>query len=145
MATISIIAAMSNNRVIGRDNKLPWYIPEDLQWFKQNTMNKPVIMGRKTHESIGRKLPGRLNLVVSRNEEYKPVNDLIYVYSSLEDIFEEYAGMNELCIIGGAEIYKEAIPHADKMYITKIAVDIDGDTFFPEVHVPKMLSLLFAR
>ena len=132
MAIISIIAAMSSNRVIGKDNKLPWHIPEDLQWFKDNTINKPVIMGRKTHESIGRKLPGRLNIVVSRNKDYKPFNDLIYVYNSLEDVFNEYEGMYEIFIIGGAEIYKEALPFANKMYITRVAKHIDGDTFFPE-------------
>jgi len=132
MATISIIVAMSNNRVIGKNDKLPWYIPEDLQWFKDNTMNKPVIMGRKTHESIGKKLPGRLNIVVSRNKDYEPINDLVRVYSSLEDVIVEHEGMCELFVIGGAEIYKEVLPYTDKMYITRIAADIEGDTFFPE-------------
>lgn len=132
MAIISVIAAMSENRVIGKDNKLPWYIPEDLAWFKEKTKGKPVIMGRKTHESIGRKLPGRLNLVISRDKGYVSSVKYVYTYNSLEDIIEEYEGMSELFIIGGSEIYKKAIPLADKMYLTKISANFEGDTFFPE-------------
>jgi len=131
MAIISVIAAMSENRVIGKDNKLPWYIPEDLAWFKEKTRGKPVIMGRKTHESIGKKLPGRLNIVISRDKDYISTIKYVYTYNSLEDAIKKYEGLDELMIIGGSELYKVAIPLADRMYLTRIGASFEGDTFFP--------------
>ncbi len=132
MAIISVIAAMSENRVIGKDNKLPWYIPEDLAWFKEKTRGKPVIMGRKTHESIGKKLPGRLNIVISRDKDYVSSCKYVYIHNSLEDAIKKYEGLDELMIIGGSELYKVAIPLADRMYLTRIGASFEGDTFFPE-------------
>jgi dihydrofolate reductase len=133
MAIISIIAAVSRNNVIGKDNKLPWYIPEDLEWFKSNTLGKPVIMGRKTHESIGKKLPGRLNIVISRNENYKPLHGMIKVYGTVDEAVEAHKSCDELVIIGGEQIYKEALPLASKIYLTNIHKDVEGDAFFPEL------------
>jgi len=132
MATISIIAAVDKNGVIGKDNKLPWHIPEDLAWFKANTMNKPIIMGRKTHESIGKRLPGRLNLVISNNRGYASPHKHVYVYNSLVDAISDYEELNELMIIGGAELYTSAFSFVDRLYLTKIHAQFDGDTYFPE-------------
>lgn len=132
MAIISIIAAMSENRAIGKDNKLPWYIPEDLAWFKEKTRGKPVIMGRKTHESIGKRLPGRLNIVISRDKDYVSPIKYVYKHNSLEDAIKKHEGLYELMIIGGSELYKAAIPLANRMYLTRICANFEGDTFFPE-------------
>lgn len=132
MAEISIIAAMDEDGVIGKNNKLPWYIPEDLAWFKEKTNGKPVIMGRKTHESIGRKLPGRLNLVISRDENYVSSVKYVYTLGSVEEAIDTHSGLSELMVIGGSEIYKAALPLATQMYLTKINAKFDGDTFFPE-------------
>ena len=132
MAIISIIAAMDENRVIGKDNKLPWYIPEDFKWFKEKTAGKPVIMGRKTHESIGKNLPGRLNLVITRDKEYKSPYKNIYVYNSLENVMDENDALDELMVIGGTEIFSVMLPIANRMYITKIFTQFDGDTYFPK-------------
>ena len=100
MAIVSIIAAMDENRVIGKDNKLPWYIPEDFKWFKEKTAGKPVIMGRKTHESIGKKLPGRLNIVVTKDKGYESPCKNIHVYNSLENVIDEHDALDELMVIG---------------------------------------------
>ena len=132
MAIVSIIAAMDENRVIGKDNKLPWYIPEDFKWFKEKTAGKPVIMGRKTHESIGKKLPGRLNIVVTKDKGYESPCKNIHVYNSLENVIDEHDALDELMVIGWAEIYSAALPIVDRMYITKILTHFDGDTYFPK-------------
>lgn len=132
MTKISIIVAMSDNRAIGKDNKLPWYIPEDLEWFRENTVGKPVIMGRKTHESIGKKLPGRLNIVVSKDKNYIPLNNQVKVVTSLKEAVDLCASYEEIFVIGGEKIYKEAINIADKIYITRIEIVINGDVYFPE-------------
>lgn len=133
MAIVSIIVAVASNGVIGKDNKLPWYIPEDLEWFKQNTLGKPVIMGRKTHESIGKKLPGRLNIVVSKNKDYRPLHNLVKVYGSLEEAININVQQDEIVVIGGEQLYREALPIANKIYLTSIHKVIEGDTFFPEL------------
>ena len=135
MAIISIIAAVASNGVIGKDNKLPWYIPEDLEWFKQNTLGKPVAMGRKTHESIGKKLPGRMNMVISKNKNYKPLHNLVKVYGSLEEAISANAQQDEIVIIGGEQIYREALPVASKIYLTSVLKDVDGDAYFPEFDI----------
>ena len=130
---ISIIAAMSLNRVIGLDNKLPWNIPEDLEWFKQKTNKCPIIMGRKTHESIGRVLKGRDNIVITRNEKYLPI-DSAFVYNSLEEAIADYSkSNNELFVIGGEEIYKQSLKYTDRIYLTIINAEIHGDSFFPQL------------
>jgi len=139
MVIISIIAAMDKNGVIGKDNKLPWHIPEDFKWFKEKTMRKPVIMGRKTHESIGKHLPGRLNLVITKDKEYKSPCNNVYIYNSLEDIISEYSELYELMIIGGAELYTSAFSFVKKMYITKIHAEFEGDTYFPEFDQSKWI------
>jgi len=133
MTIISIIAAVSSNNVIGKDNKLPWYIPEDLEWFKSNTLGKPVIMGRKTHESIGKKLPGRLNIVISNNKGYRPLHNMVKTYSSLAEAIQAHQDFEELVIIGGEQIYREALPLASKIYLTSVYKHVEGDAFFPEI------------
>lgn len=134
---VAIIAAVAENGVIGNDNQIPWYLPSDFAHFKRMTMGKPLIMGRKTFESIGRPLPGRTNIVVSRQPGYQP-NGVI-VISSLEAALEHAQEIakadraNEVMIGGGAEIYRQALPYADRMYITQVALEPPGDTFFPPI------------
>jgi dihydrofolate reductase len=116
---------MARNNVIGRDNGLPWRLPEDLEHFKTVTMGKPVLMGRKTHESIGKPLPGRTNLVLTRDTGWKS-QGVVVVHSIAEALQgDEVAG------IGGAEIYRLLIPLAARIYLTRIEADIPGDTVFP--------------
>jgi len=127
---ISLLVAYDLNRVIGIDNKMPWHIPEELQYFKKVTMGKAIVMGRKTFESIGRPLPGRLNIVVTRNEDYEASG--AEVFHNLQKALErgkEYS--DEVVIIGGAEIFNLSIDIADRLYITIIRKEYEGDTFFP--------------
>ena len=133
---ISLVWAMAQNRVIGRNNNLPWHLPEDLKYFKRITLGKPVIMGRKTFESIGKPLPGRTNIVVTRNADFsaegvKTVNSLSAAKALCESI-GEIDGISEAMVIGGAEIYTQAMPVADRLYLTEVHANVDGDTFFPE-------------
>ncbi|MFZ3409673.1 type 3 dihydrofolate reductase [Vibrio chagasii] len=127
---ISMIAAMANNRVIGKDNQMPWHLPADFAWFKRSTMGKPVVMGRKTYDSIGRPLPGRLNIVISRdaNLEIEGVTTV----TSIEKALELVSDVEEVMIIGGGSIYESCLPKADKLYLTYIDFDVDGDTKFPD-------------
>mgnify|MGYP001174087611 CR=1 FL=1 len=129
---ISLFVAHANDRVIGYQNDMPWHVPGDLAYFKRRTMGKPIIMGRKTYESIGRPLPGRLNIVITRNASYEVEG--VRVVSSLEDalqVAKEETDAAEYMIIGGEQIFKQAMPLADRMYITKIDETYPGDTFFP--------------
>ncbi|AYC29445.1 dihydrofolate reductase [Paenisporosarcina cavernae] len=127
---ISLIVAHDPNRVIGRENKMPWHIPEDLAYFKKMTLNKPVIMGRKTFESIGRALPNRENIVVTRNKEL--VIPHVKVVHSLQDAVETAEKMEkEVMVIGGEQIFRFALPLADRLYITFIQTSFTGDTYFP--------------
>ncbi|MBT5485373.1 MAG: type 3 dihydrofolate reductase [Gammaproteobacteria bacterium] len=133
---ISLVWAMAQNRIIGRNNNLPWHLPEDLKYFKRITLGKPVIMGRKTFESIGKPLPGRTNIVVTRNADFsaegvKTVNSLSAAKALCESI-GEIDGISEAMVIGGAEIYTQAMPVADRLYLTEVHANVDGDTFFPE-------------
>lgn len=128
---ITIIAAMSKNRIIGKNNKLPWHIPEDLKYFRAKTRNKPVIMGRKTHESIGIVLPERMNIILTRNPNYH-VNGATIV-SSMKKALEKCKEFDEVMVIGGAEIYKQGLEFANRIYLTIIDQEIDGDAFFPEL------------
>jgi dihydrofolate reductase len=130
MSTLSLIAAMANHRVIGRDNTLPWHLPEDLRHFKATTLGKPVIMGRKTWESLGRPLPGRRNIVVSRNADYQPAGGELL--TSLQAAIEATAEVDEVFVIGGAELYRQALPLAQRLYLTEIVGDYAGDAYFPE-------------
>ena len=138
---LSLIVAMAQNHVIGINNSLPWHLPNDLKYFKKVTMGKPIIMGRKTYESIGKPLPGRRNIVITRQDAYTGVgeNDAIDVVSSLDqavDLGESIAlveGHEEVMVIGGAEIYKQALLKADRLYITHVLADVEGDAYFPQV------------
>ena len=128
---ISMIAAMAHDRVIGKDNQMPWHLPADLAHFKRVTLGKPVLMGRKTFESIGRPLPGRRNLVISRNPDYQAEG--IEVVSSVEAALALLAGssVEELMVIGGGHLYAEMLPSADCLYLTRIDLAVEGDTRFP--------------
>lgn len=128
---ISLIVAMANHSVIGKNNQLPWHLSEDLRYFKSITMGHPIIMGRKTFESIGKALPGRQNIVVSTNPTYTAPDCL--VVNSLNDALEVAEVTDELFVIGGAKLFETALPIAEKLYVTKIYADIEGDTFFPEI------------
>lgn len=133
---LSLIVALAKNRVIGRNNKLPWYLPNDLKYFKRVTMGKPVIMGRKTYESIGKPLPGRTNILISRQSDYQP--DHVKVVNSLEaakELAESVClleGQEEAMIMGGAEIYSLALDLCERMYLTEVHADVSGDAYFPE-------------
>jgi dihydrofolate reductase len=130
---ISLIAAVAENGLIGKDNKLPWHLPADLRFFKKTTLGHPIIMGRKNFESIGKVLPGRTNIVLTRNTNFAEVENL-KVAHSLKEAFEiaRETGTDECFVIGGAEIYKEALPFCQKLYITKVHGIFDGNTFMPE-------------
>lgn len=129
MLLISIIVAMAENRVIGQNGQLPWDLPEDLQRFKRLTMGHTLVMGRRTFESIGKPLPGRRTIVVSRNPGYvAPGCDVV---SSLDAALELAAPAEEVFICGGAEIYQQALPVAGRIYLTEVDSVIDGDTSFP--------------
>ena len=126
---ISMIVARSRNHVIGRDNQMPWKISADLQFFKRVTMGHPVIMGRKTWESIGRPLPGRRNIVVSRNANYEATGGELV--DSLDEALKSLGEFERVFVIGGEQLFTQAFPKADRLYITEIDLDIDsGDTFF---------------
>jgi dihydrofolate reductase len=127
---ICLIAALAANRVIGRNNALPWHLPADLKRFKALTMGHPVLMGRNTRESIGRPLPGRRNLVITRNRDYSaPGCEIIH---SLDEAIAACRGAREVFIIGGAELYRESLPRADRLEFTEIHAEFDGDATFPE-------------
>jgi dihydrofolate reductase len=128
---VSIVVAMAANRVIGNNNQLPWHLPADLKHFKQTTMGKPILMGRKTWESIGRPLPGRTNIVITRDESYAAPGCL--VVHSIEAAMQAAAQQDEVMVIGGAEFYRQVLPRADTIYLTRIHQDFEGDTFFPEL------------
>jgi len=132
MTKISLIAALSENHVIGKDNQLPWHISEDLKRFREITRGHPVIMGRKTFESIGKALPNRLNIVITRDLSLK-YEDVVVVNSIEEAIsIAEERDPDEVFIIGGAQIYDQAIKIADKLYLTLVHTEIEGDAYFPD-------------
>ena len=131
---LSLIAAVAKNRAIGKDNKLLWHLPEDMRHFRETTRGKPVIMGRKTWESLPdsfRPLPGRHNIVVSRNPAYQAPGATLV--ASLKEALLKAGKDEEAFVIGGEEIYHQAMPIAQKLYLTEINQDFDGDAFFPEV------------
>lgn len=127
---ISAIVAMSENRVIGNDKQLPWHLPADLAHFKEITMGKPIIMGRHTHESIGRPLPGRCNVVITRDPEFRAPGCVV-VYS-LSSALEAVAYSDEVFVIGGASLYEHMLPRVQRIYLTIIHKQFKGDTYFPE-------------
>lgn len=134
---VAMIAAMAKNRVIGVDNQLPWYLPEDLKFFKRMTQAKPLVMGRKTFQSIGRPLPGRLNIVVTRDTGF--AHDGVRVCHDLPSalvLADQQAiidGVEEIMVMGGGEIYAQALPHASRLYLTEVDVEVEGDARFPEI------------
>ncbi|MCH4877827.1 dihydrofolate reductase [Pseudomonas sp. TMW22090] len=133
---LSLIAALGENRVIGIDNSMPWHLPGDFKYFKATTLGKPIIMGRKTWDSLGRPLPGRLNIVVSRQAGLQL--DGAEVYPSLESAVvraQEWAnqqGIDEVMLIGGAQLYAQGMAQADRLYLTRVALSPEGDAWFPE-------------
>lgn len=140
---ISVVAAIGKNRELGKDNKLLWHIPEDMQHFKTITWGHPVIMGRKTFESIGKPLEGRTNIVITKNKNYKPEN--VLVAHSLEEAISigESRDEKEIFIIGGGQIYHLALKFADKLYLTVVDGTFEADTFFPDYSEFK--QVLFKR
>lgn len=127
---LSMIVAMGKNRVIGIDNKMPWHLPADLQWFKKTTLGSPIIMGRKTYDSIGRPLPGRLNIILSRNADLEIEG--CTVVNTLSDALDAAKGADEVFITGGAHLYEKFLQDADCLYLTMIDAKFAGDTFFPD-------------
>lgn len=125
--TVSLIVAVSRNGVIGNEGKLPWRLPADLKRFKQLTMGHPILMGRKTFESIGKPLPGRTNIVITRQKDFQACGAT--VAHSLEEALQMCENEAEVFVIGGAEIYKQALPLADHIYLTRIGQDFQGDTY----------------
>ena len=134
---LALIVAMSENNVIGINNKLPWHLPEDLRYFKHITLGKPIILGRKTYDSIGKPLPGRTNIVVSRRADLEISG--CKVVGSLDEAIELAEaqtlvdGAEEALVIGGAEIYRQALPRCERIYLTRVHATIDGDAYFPEL------------
>ena len=128
---IAMIAALDKNQVIGSDNAMPWHLPDDLKFFKANTLNKTVVMGRKTFESIGgRPLPNRRNLVITRNPDFQA--DGIEVFSSLETALQSCTeDTDEIIIMGGGQLYQQMMPYAHKLYLTLVEAAVEGDTVFP--------------
>lgn len=125
-----MIAAMANDRVIGKDNQMPWHIPADLKFFKKTTLNKPVIMGRKTFDSIGRPLPKRHNIVVTRSTDFSAEG--VTVVHDTAAAIAAAGEVDEVVIMGGGNIYQQFLPQADILYLTFIDLDTKGDAFFPD-------------
>ncbi len=145
MTRLAIIVAAADNGVIGRNNGLPWNLPEDLRYFKRVTMGKPIVMGRRTFESIGRPLPGRSNIVISRNVDF--MSPGVQVVTSLDealalaDNIAKIDGTSEIVVIGGAEVYRLAMAVADRLYITEVHANVEGDVMLPPVHWPDWREL----
>ncbi|HCA25402.1 MAG TPA: type 3 dihydrofolate reductase [Pseudomonas sp.] len=133
---LALIAAMARNRVIGRDNAMPWHLPEDLRYFKAKTLGKPIVMGRKTFDSLGRPLPGRTNIVVSRQADL--TLDGAQVFASIDDALNaarqqaQADGVDEVMVIGGDNLYRQTLERADRIYLTRIDSEPEGDAWFPD-------------
>jgi dihydrofolate reductase len=129
---ISMIAAMTDERVIGIENQLPWKLPNDMKWFRQHTLGKPIIMGRKTFESFGSKpLPDRTNIIITRDESYQ-ANGSVVVHS-IEEALQAAGKVDEVMVIGGASFYEQMLPRADRLYLTFVHARIEGDAWFPAI------------
>ena len=126
---ISLIAALAVDRVIGMENAMPWNLPADLAWFKRNTLNKPVIMGRNTWESIGRPLPGRKNIILSSQPG---TDDRVTWVKSVDEAIAACGDVPEIMVIGGGRVYEQFLPKAQKLYLTHIDAEVEGDTHFPD-------------
>lgn len=142
---LALIAAMAQNRVVGVDNKLPWHLPEDLKYFKRITTGKAVIMGRKTYESIGRPLPNRTNIVITRSAEFSaPGIEVVNSLDAAIELAENVSLINavdEVMVIGGAQIYEAALPQADRLYLTHVHANVEGDAYFPDVDMGRWKEL----
>ena len=142
---LALIAAMAQNRVVGIDNKLPWHLPEDLKYFKRITTGKAVIMGRKTYESIGRPLPNRTNIVITRSTEFSaPGIEVVNSLDAAIELAENVSLINavdEVMVIGGAQIYEAALPQADRLYLTHVHANVEGDAYFPDVDMSQWKEL----
>lgn len=136
---LSIVVAKSKNNVIGKGNQLPWHLPADLKHFKSVTMGKPIVMGRKTFESIGRPLPGRRNVVISRDKNYSALG--CDVFHSIDAALAELKNEKEVMIIGGANLYQQLLPLVTRIYLTEIDLEIEGDAFFPELDLSRWHAL----
>jgi len=130
---LSLLVAASQNNVIGKNNQLPWHLPNDLKYFKNLTWGMPILMGRKTFDSIGKPLPGRKSIVITRNNDWR--HEGVEVVHSIEEAIKkaESFGVKEIFVIGGAEIFKTSLQDADKIYLTRIHQEFDGDVYFPDV------------
>ena len=130
---VSLLVAASQNDVIGKNNQLPWHLPNDLKYFKNLTWGMPILMGRKTFDSIGKPLPGRKSIVITRNHDWQ--HHAVDVVHSIEGAIQkaEGYGVKEIFVIGGAEIFKTSLSQANRIYLTRIHQNFDGDVFFPEV------------
>lgn len=138
---LSIIVAIAKNNVIGKDNKLIWHISEDLKRFKSITSGKSMIMGRKTFESLPGILPNREHIILTRDKNFKVDSDKVKVVNDLDTLIEKYSNCeDEVFVIGGAEIYKQLLPYAHKLYLTKIDTDFKGDTYFPQINYDEFKS-----
>ena len=135
--SVSLIVAVAENNAIGKNNQLLWHLPNDLKFFKNTTWGMPVIMGRKTFEAVNKPLPGRFNIVISRQTDWKAEGTI--AATDLNDALQKAAATNcnEIFVIGGGEIYKQSMEIADKIYITRVHATLDGDTFFPEIDTDK--------
>ena len=142
---VALIAAFAQNLVVGINNSLPWHLPEDLKYFKRTTSGKAIIMGRKTYESIGRPLPNRTNIVVSRNATFSAEG--VVVVASLEAAIKHAEdvntinGVDDVMIIGGAAIYEASLPLADRLYLTHVHANVEGDAYFPSVDFSQWLEV----
>jgi len=130
---IAAIFAMSKNRVIGKDNQLPWHLPADLKHFKTITMNKPILMGRKTFQSIGRALPGRCNVVITHDVNFQAPGCV--VVHSIATALDAVSYSDDVFVIGGAFLYEQLLPRTQRLYMTLVHQDVEGDTFFPDINM----------
>lgn len=137
LVPVAMIVAMSKNRIIGVDGKLPWHLPEDLKFFKHMTQAKPLVMGRKTYTSIGKPLPNRLNIVVTHNKDFAPdgvrVCHDVPAALALADQQATIDAAEEIMVMGGGEIYRQALPYAQRLYITEVDIEVEGDAAFPKL------------
>jgi len=137
VSSIALIVASAENNVIGKENQLPWRLSEDLKYFKRTTMGKPVVMGRLTYDSIGRPLPGRPNIVITRQSDWRAEG--VHVASSVKEALEiadreaKNCGADELMIIGGEQIYRESVDLCNRIYLTRVHAEVEGDAHFPEL------------
>src|SRR5688572_26086893 len=142
---LSLLVAAAENNVIGKDNQLPWHLPNDLKYFKNLTWGMPILMGRKTFDSIGKPLPGRKSVVITRNKDWQQQN--VEVVHSVEEAiaFAKQEDVKEIFVIGGAEIFNTSFDQADRIYLTRVHQDIEGDAFFPAIDETKWVLVKAKR